>query len=479
MKSVKFVFQTLVIAVAASFTTVDDAVAQQTGAKNGNGKTVGTGLVENIAQPDGIVGQDGNIGLEEKDYVFLFGNVHRDTAVLRVLFQNAPNYFNAPDMPRFAIIGKERKFYLGIGGYVKGVMSFDIGNPIENATGFVTSSIPMNNPRGDGSLVQFSAASSNLFFNFVALPDTKNQIGAYVNFNFSGNNNDYGFSLKAAYITYRGFIFGYNSSLFTDGAAAAPTIDQQGPNAMTSVFNTVLDYQYTINRHWSVGAGLELPVVDATYNDYSYGINQRIPDIPFYVQYSWKNGSGWARMSGLVRNMFYRDNGEDDITVDKMGFGIKASGAVPLNSRITAFYQGVYGKGIASYIQDVQGYGLDMVPVASSFGRLHNVEAWGAYIGLQWQISSKFLTSATYSMVETRLPESVSSTFVPGVEYRHNNSFMPASTYKNAKYMVANLFYNITPTVTCGVEYLWGCRENVDGEFKQDNRMQTALRVNF
>lgn len=415
---------------------------------------------------------------DDRDYVFLFGNAHKDTAVIKVLYENAPKYFNAPDMPRFAIVGKDRKFYLGIGGYVKGTLSYDLGNPIESPVYFETSLIPMDNPPGNGALVQFSAATSNLFFNFVALPHTKNKIGAYVNFNFTGSPNTYGFSLRAAYLTYRNFIVGYNSSLFTDGAACAPTIDQQGPNALTFVFNTVIDYQYTINKHWSFGAGLEMPVVSATYNDYSYGINQRIPDIPAYIQYRWASGNGWARLSGLLRNMYYRNNVSGE-TVDNPGWAVKLSGAAPLCPKLTLFYQGVYGKGVGSYIQDMQGYGLDMVPVTDSqggvvippvdYGKLKNVEAWGMYVGLQCQITPKLLASTTYSMVNSSLPKDAGA----------SNAFMPGSTYKNATYVVSNMFYSITPSVTAGIEYLWGSRENTDGTFKQDTRLQTAIRVNF
>ena len=88
----------------------------------------------------------------------------RDTVVLKVLEENAPKYFNAPGMPRFSVIGKEQEFYLGIGGYIRGTVSYDFGNPIESPVYFVTSAIPMNNPPGNGSLWQMSAASSNIFF---------------------------------------------------------------------------------------------------------------------------------------------------------------------------------------------------------------------------------------------------------------------------------------------------------------------------
>ena len=124
----------------------------------------------------------------------------QDTGVLKVLEENAPKYFNAPGMPRFSVIGKEREFYLGIGGYIRGSVSYDMGNPIDSPIYFITSAIPMDNLPGNSSLFQMSAASSNLFFNFVALPHTQDKVGAYVDFGFAeGIKANYGFSLKAAY----------------------------------------------------------------------------------------------------------------------------------------------------------------------------------------------------------------------------------------------------------------------------------------
>ncbi|MBR4882948.1 MAG: porin, partial [Bacteroidales bacterium] len=394
----------------------------------------------------------------------------------------------APDMPRFAIIGKERKFYLGIGGYAKASISYDFANPITNPLCFVTSSIPMEEIPGNGTLVQMNAGASNLFFNFIALPHTKNQIGAYINFDFSGNNANYGFSLKSAYLTYKGFTLGFKPSLFTDGAACAPTVDQQGPNAMTFLFNTVLNYQYAFNNHWKVGIGLEMPVVNATYNNYSYQVNQRVPDIPFYGQFSYKEGTAWIRLSGLIRNMYYRNVSEGS-TEDVFGYGIKLSGSTPLGRKVKLYYQTVYGKGLGSYIQDLQGLGLDMVPAGygtsgtsgtSGFGGLDNslklgtlesVEALGSYTGLMWQISPKFYTSATFSEVECFYPKAAAGTVTKKMQ--------PDSTYKRSKYFVANLFYNITPSVQAGLEYLWGSRENTDGTTHHDTRLQTAVRVNF
>ena len=51
--------------------------------------------------------------------------------------------------------------------------------------------------------------------------------------------------------------------------------------------------------------------------------------------------------------------------------------------------------------------------------------------------------------------------------------------YKNAVYFVSNVIYRVSPVLTTGIEYLWGSRRNIDDTFRQDNRIQMSLRVNF
>ena len=152
-------------------------------------------------------------------------------------------------------------------------------------------------------------------------------------------------SLQNAYLTYRGFLVGYNSSLFTDGNACIPLIDFEGPNAFTFVHNSVINWMHNFNKHWSMGVGIEMPMLSATYNSQTYGINQRVPDIPAYVQYSWAKGNGWVRLSGLMRFLYYRDEFDNNNNCN-IGGGVKLSGAVPISHKFTAFYQGVYGSAI-------------------------------------------------------------------------------------------------------------------------------------
>lgn len=391
---------------------------------------------------------------------------NRDTTIniYEVFRENAPKAYHIPGAPRFAIEGKNQKFYLGIGGVAKATVSYDWGNPIESGYDFTTSAIPMSQPKGNGGLFQFSAATSSLFVNFVALPGSKDQIGAYFNFNFTGNGNNYGFNLYYAYIKYRGLTVGYDFSLFSDMAAIPPSIDNEGPNALTAIPKGVIDYRHSFNKNWSIGAGVEMPIASATTGEGTYNINQRVPDIPAYVQYSWGEGKSWLRFSGILRNMMYRDAVADK-NRDIVGWGVKVSGSASICPWLTAYYQAAYGRGLTSYFQDLYEGGLDMVPDGN--GRLDGVKAWGGYLGLQYNISPKVYATTTYSHLRSYAPRYTGGTTSWNQQYSYG------------QYALGNIIWNITPQISTGLEYIYGRRVNMDGSSSHDNRLQTMLQVTF
>lgn len=384
--------------------------------------------------------------------------------VYEILAGNAPAAFNVPGAPRFAIEGKDRKFYLGIGGQVKTTVSYDFGHPIDNGFDFTTSSIPMTQKPGNGGLVQFSAATSGLFINFVALPGTDNQLGVYLNANLTGGG--YAFDLQYAYIKYRGITAGYNFSLFSDMAAAPPSIDNEGPNSFTAIPHALINYTRSFAKNWKFGVGIENPMASATTGTGTSMVSQRVPDIPAYLQYSWAGGSGWMRFSAMMRNMLYRDEIEGK-NRDAVGWGVKLSGSSPLGSFITGYWQAAYGRGITSYFQDLYEGGLDMVPDAARAGRLKTVEAWGGYIGLQYKLSKNVYATTTYGHLRDYAPRYDGGTTAWGEQYKYT------------QYALANVMWNINSVVSTGIEYLYGRRVNQNGASAHDNRIQAMLMVSF
>ncbi|MDE6295270.1 MAG: porin [Muribaculaceae bacterium] len=407
-----------------------------------------------------VYAQDAHPSHSNRPVSLLMNNLEDSVKVIEAFKLNSPAAYNVTDAPRFAIVGKNNLFYLGIGATIKGTLGFDFGDPIDNPNEFVTSDINMNPVPGNGGKVNISAQQSNVYLNMVALPDNPNKIGLYVSMNLLGNN--YTPALQYAYLKYRGFTVGYDYSLFADMAAGVPTIDYEGPNAMTSIPNAVIDYRHSFNKHWSIGAGLEMPIASYTVGHNTAVVNQRVPDVPFYAQYSWGNNS-WVRMSGIVRNMIYRDLATNS-NRDKVGWGVKVSGSAEIIPNLRAYYQGAFGNGITSYFQDLEGCGLDMTPDADAVGRLNAVMAWGAYAGLQYNFSPKVYCSATYSHLRN---------------YAKKYSGDWPEQYRYGQYAVGNVFYNINSVLTWGIEYVWGRRVDMNGLSHHDNRIQTMLQLSL
>lgn len=379
------------------------------------------------------------------------------------LLENAPQAYNIPGAPRFAIIGKDHKFYIGIGGTAKATLSYDFGHVIDNGFDFATSAIPMTMAPGNGGKVQISAATSSLYLNIVALPHTDNRIGVYINANFTGNN--YALALQYAYLKYRGITAGYNYSLFSDIAAAPPSIDNEGPPGLVAVPNGVIDYTRTFGKHWGIGVGIEMPMLSATMSPHTAIVNQRIPDLPAYIQYSW-DATNRVRVSGIIRTLQYRDliTGRNRT---QSGWGVKISGTVTPVPAVTCYYQAAYGKGISSYFIDLDEGGLDLVPAGPPPGHLTAVEGWGGYIGIQYNLTKNLMATTTYSHLRTYAD-------------RYTNGSVPwSSQYKYARYALANILWTPMSQVQCGLEYIYGQRVNMDGTQAHDSRLQTMIQVSF
>ena len=213
-----------------------------------------------------------------------------------------------------------------------------------------------------------------------------------------------------------------------------------------------------------MGAGIEMPMASFTTNGYVRKVNQRIPDVPFMVKYSLPGG-GHLGASVILRGLQYRDLLKDkNRTV--CGWGVRLSGAGTLFGPVGYCFQGAYGKGMNSYIQDISGMGLDLTP-ESSDGKMKAVEGYGLMGGLSCNISRTVSANASYSHVRV----------YPGEYSGAEESW--ESQYSYGQYAVANVMWQITPIVQCGLEYVYGRRVNMNGQQAHDNRLQTMLQVSF
>ncbi len=368
--------------------------------------------------------------------------------------------YNSVGMPNFMLSDRRANAIFAIGGYAQFRTAYDFGGRVDNRD-FVTYDIPMMYDPANRQGLLMDVSTSRLYFKSVIATNSLGPIESYIETDFRGTNNS--LRLREAYVKFLGITFGQTTTTFCDPNATFNTIDFEGPNAYTYRRNMMIRYQMDMGRGWSMGAALEMPNLSASYGMYSESVPQRIFDIPVYFQYSW-NKHSHLRASGIMRTLNYYD-GYAMENRHNFGWGAQLSTSSNIGECVRVFGSAVYGEGIANYIQDLQGVGMDMVPSTSMMGEMSTPPVFAVFAGAQVNITERLPMTVGYSQVRM---------------YSNDGKNMLASTdYKLSQYIVTNLFYKFTRSLSLGAEYLYGTRYNFDGDFGKASRVQMAVRLNF
>lgn len=369
--------------------------------------------------------------------------------------------FQQSGIPSFIISDPSGKAIFGIGGFVNFRTAYDWNNVV-GSRDFITSEIPMSSSTQNKQRLLMDASTTRLFFKTIIQSKRFGPIEGYIETDFRGSSNT--LHLREAYVSLKGFTAGQTVTTFVDLKASPNTIDFEGPNAYTYGRNLLVRYHYS-TKNWDFAISAEMPNISATTQGTTTQIiPQRIPDIPLYAQYNWANGKSHLRASGLLRTMIYHDN-TNMSTENHLGWGAMLSSTINLHRSINAFGQIVYGEGIENYIQDITGDGYDLVPNPNNAGKLQTLPAMGWMVGLTANLTNEWQINGAYSQVQL---------------WNNNNYFTEApNTYKLSKYAVVNIFYNITPALNVGAEYLYGTRKNANNSMAHANRAQMMIQLNF
>lgn len=393
--------------------------------------------------------------------IILTGDINNpeNYATLLEMYSRANMAFQDPAAPRFLFMDKEGKAALGIGGYVKAVGMYDFSGAIAS-NGFSTNLIPVPSDPSQRSRLGATANHSSLFLKMVTRPTGLGRVIVYMQANFSGDGDKYGFQLKQAYVKVGNVTLGKARTTFADAEAMAPTVEDQGPSGQVSAKNMMVQYSSPHYKGFSWAISGEIPTASYTLAPQTETISQRFPDIPAYVQYSWgKSHDSHIRLSGILRELSYRDltNSQNKFVT---GWGVQASAIANLVGGLNFFGHYTYGCGIAQYVNDSSGESLDLIPDGT--GRLKAARSAGWTAGLQYTFSKRFFVSSAYSQARM-----------------YGLSELGGDTYKYGQYIVANAFFTPWDEVQIGVEYLHGTRKNYDNQGGHANRIDVMLQYNF
>lgn len=402
-----------------------------------------------------------------------------DTEILR---KDRPQGEKEIPAPRFVLKTPDNKFMLTIGGQINPIIGVDLGNALYKLGGqgvsFTTQAIPVPATKGNKSDFFIDPLQGSVDMQIVGFGGTEDQLTGYLKMETDGVSKS--LNLSRAYVTWRNFTAGMKLTLMQDDyACQPPTIDPEGPSGCLSALAYEVSYRSKDYNGFQFAVGLDMPTYSTAkgyyrgrdFQEYD-GVKvvggeseQMIPDIPMWIQYGTSTYNR-IRLSAMIRNFTYRDLLEDD-SKHALGWGVMLSGNLNPVKPLILYFQGAYGQGIGNYLQDLAGLPLSFIPDDAKPGKMKASPMMGVNIGMTYNFSSKWQANIMAS--ESR---------IWGVR-DYCAAGDAAQNYKYALYAAANVFYNITPYVQWGLEYLWGRRQTWNMGGANDSRIQTQISFTF
>jgi hypothetical protein len=379
-------------------------------------------------------------------------------------FFDVNKYVSEGDFPgSFLIPGT--KTSLQLGGFVQLDAIFD-GDRIGDKDAFVVSTIPTGSgSRAGAGDTNFNIRQTRLFLKTQTPTKDWGNLVTYVEIDFFGTDGAEP-RIRHAYGQIGDkfqFLAGQTWSAFQDATVFPSTLDFQGPAGIITSRRPQVRLRQEWNKQWTSVIAIEDPKSDITTPDALSGEKSTpYPDLDANVR--WAPDWGHLQLSGVLRYLqFDPDDGARQST---WGYGLSLTGSIKAfrldEKHIDALlFQAAWGNGIARYINDTSGLGLDAV-LGSSGDDLDGLDLFAGMIAYQHWWHKKWASTAGYSIVTV-----------------DNSSSEPGSDYHSGQYFVVNLRYYPAERVLLGAEVLYGIREDKDGDDGDDLRIQFSAQYRF
>jgi len=380
-------------------------------------------------------------------------------ALIQKFYEDQFRHIQDPLAPYFLFLSKDSKLAMGIGGCVRMRGYFDWGGALPSP-GFAPYLIPMEKDPLRKRYLGTTPAGTALFFRVLGRNKTLGDYQLYIEANFNGYQAR-DFHLKKAYAIINDWTVGYASSTFSDPAALPPTVDASGPNAKISATSVLIRWMHDLPKGFTVAASVETPSDQIeVIPDQTAKVSQYIPDIAAFIQYGW-NQTNHVRFSAIYRSLPYRDliAGRNHC---KSGYGLQLS----------TLFRPFHAMTVYGCINGGQGYGslggdwllgsYDLVSKPGKPGKLYSPLCFGGYLGVQYNFTPMIFASATFG----------------GTRYAPKYSVVP-DQYKQGLYMAANLFWYLTPRISCAVEFNLGRRLDFNDQSSWARRLGAFVSFSF
>ncbi|MBA2116585.1 DcaP family trimeric outer membrane transporter [Bremerella alba] len=353
------------------------------------------------------------------------------------------DFYSAPSFDEGLILYGDN-VAMKIGGYVKADFIYDF-NPIDSTDSFVTTSIPVGAPPRTNS--RFHARQTRMSFDTRWLAINDNPVRIYVEGDFFSDDDQ--FRLRHAYGESGHLLVGRTFTTFTDVSAAPATLDFEG--SVSAVNRRQAQARLTTPFFWE-DVKMAVAVEDTRFIvEAPIGVTgeSRSPSPDFIGHLRLDKEWGQFQVASLHRIGGFQPDGQEVLT--RYAWGFNFTGVMLVQPRTKAYSQIVFGEGIGSY------RGLpDAAPVSATSSDLLGMLGWMVGVTHDW--NDRWSSNFTYA--ENTLDN------LPG---------QAADDVHQTTYLAINLIWQPTDRFRVGTEYLYGIRENIDGDVGAANRVQTSF----
>ncbi len=351
-----------------------------------------------------------------------------------------------------------------VGGYVRtvAVLNRDV---LEIPDRFIVGSIPVDQSRVNENAAQssISADQSRLNFDFRE-PTELGILRAFIEGDFSNTENR--FRLRHAFGQWNRILAGQTWSAFVDTNATPEGVDFEGLNGRINVRQSQVRFSPQIGEDIELLLSLEDPNPQIQNGS---GIT-RVPDMVLAGSFQPHNRLH-LRAALLGRQIRGQENVPDrspvEAGIDKQyAWGLSISGTFTtprFDSRDKFLFQINKGDGIGRYVNDLSSIGNYDGIFDRQTGKLQLFNVLAGYGSLQhWWGGTSMRSNFTLGFVDI-----------------DNPGFIAGDAYKRTIRASVNFIWNPTAHVATGIEYLWGSRENKDGESGDAQQLQLGVRYVF
>lgn len=346
---------------------------------------------------------------------------------------------------------------IGVHGFAEFQAIYETNGSNNNE--FDTFLIPI--PKEPGQ-TKFSVNPSRIALSSLT-PTEHGRIKTFISMDFNGELDQPVPRLREAYgeiifdVAGASLLAGQTYATMLDLKSVPETLDFAGPTGYFARRQPMLRATATLRHDLKAELALETPE-NVAYIDGTP--LTRLPD--FVMTGTWNIGGpvfDHFRLAGLVRDLRAEDDDGAEATATGWAVGVSGKMLLPLLGPKDNFKFGAQvGEGFGAQLKSGPADGI-LNPANSA---LTTIGVFSAYGGLQhwWR-------------------ESLRSNFVFGHLVANNPDFVDGSELNNTTYLATDLIWNPYPSVTVGIEYLWGRLENQDSSNAVSNRFLFSSRYDF